>query len=328
MDIKPKYALAETTGYYFNIANKGKIPYDTRSYSQKENFNDIILERPGYPTNMQDLNDYALVSVNGFIHSTELVDGKLYVDRAIEPMLKTSGRNHVGIIDFSDLDKPLEKLYLRDYKITHVENHTLYEKCRITFDKEIEGVILVIAGYIILENDTTFKRVSDKAFEFSLEKFQYIDKIYELSNNYNIFEELGVETSPVDKKLVVYRQLISDEVILRFLTRFNSFLINIEGKTISHNKIFVEMSPIPTHFRTLELPVYPAIGGQGKIIEYKRMKSNNYTYTLFTVDAYYNNLMWSYTPPGVPTLVNAHRTIRNPYTVSALYLLELIIKDA
>lgn len=328
MEIKPRYVLAETTGYYFNIANKGRIPYDEKTYRQKENFEDIVIERPGYPTYMQDLTDYALVTINGYVHPTEYVDGHLYVDRAVEPMLKTAGRNHVGIIDFSELDDPLEKIFLKDVKITEVKGHTLYEKCRITFDKELDGIILIMAGYLILEDDDALKRVSDKAYEFSLEKFQLVDKIYELARNYNIFEELGVDTSDVDKNLYVYEQLVSDEVIRRFLTRFNSFMVNIPGKAITHKKIFVERSPIPTHFRCLEMPVYPAIGGQGKIIEYKRMKTNNYTYTLFTIDAFYNNLMWSYTPPGVPTLVNAHRRIRNTYDVSALYLLELTIKDA
>lgn len=317
--------LAEAAGYKLNIANKGRIPYDPNTITNKSQFKDIEITRPGQVTDMYDLHSRALLTVNGFIHPTSFIDGRLFVDNAMTSLFKT-GHNHVGIMSFFNLDQELEKIHITEDMITQDGDYPLCEKAIITLPKQLDGVILSFAGYTIFENERYLTRVSDRSFVIYPSRFGLMDKIYELNRYYNIFDDLGIEVSTRNDSVVTHESITSNDTIIKLLTRFNTFFIHTRGHLIEPEIKPLEHTAVPNNFRTQGVPKYPMFGGRGKILEYKFKKFNNYKFNVLTVDAYYDNLVNSYTPIFAIDLVSKARLVGDTYRLSSAIFIDIKMK--
>lgn len=153
------YALANTTGYKFNITKIGYNNYDSLAYYNKENFPDVEVLRPGTSTDLTILDSKALLTVNGYVYNTTVIGGRLYIPNATKSMLK-SRENNIGIFSFNSLPGVLTKTPITVEMITPEPPFTLYEKAIITFNTPVNFPIIVICGYIIFENPEIFYRVS------------------------------------------------------------------------------------------------------------------------------------------------------------------------
>ena len=96
------YQLASAANYKFNICKIGFNSYDPTAYYHKENFPDVEVTRPGTDTDLELLHKNFLMTVNGYIYSTEYIGGKLYIPNATMSMIR-SRANAMGLINFTNL---------------------------------------------------------------------------------------------------------------------------------------------------------------------------------------------------------------------------------
>lgn len=316
------YKLASDAGYKMEITKIGEFQYDDLAYYHKENFPDVKITRPGIPTSLETLHTHCLMTVNGYIHLTSYLEDTLYVNKATSSMLK-SRSNHIGILSFSQLTSPLTKISITDDMITSEVNVPLYEKAIITFTEEVNYPILVIAGYMIFEEPEFFYRVSSTSFVLRLDRLNYIQKLYELSRQVNIFNELEIPVSPNNSTVVDAAVTRSDVVIRRFLTRHNSFLVDLPVTSLNVSKTYLERTSVPGNYRFLKQPTSVVIGGYGKIIEYTSRQNNDKTYTIYTRDAYYDNHVLNKMSTEAIGLYNDHREVGSTYRLSPGFFLNL-----
>lgn len=316
------YQLANTVGYKFSICKAGYNTYDQLAFYNKANFPDIELTRPNTTTDLSLLDSKCLLTVNGYVHPTLYRDGKLYLPQATNSMIN-SRENNVGILSFNKLTKPLIRTKITSSMISAELPTSMFEKVILTFDHDIGHPILVISGYMIFEHPEFFYRVSGNSFVLRLDRLNYVEKLYELSNYREIFKELEVPTSTVNLNLVDADMVRSDEVITKFLTGFNSFLVEVPVDTLITRKVYLEHSSIPGNFRTEIKPILPVMTGYGKLSEYTKYRSNDTKYTVYTADSHYNNYLFSKLPPDQIKLYNANREVGNIYRLCEAFFLEI-----
>ena len=316
------YQLANTAGYKFHIKKMGFNNYDELAYYHKENFPDVELTRPGTETDLSLLNNKCLLSVNGYLYPTVYQDSKLYIPNATKSMIK-SRANNIGILSFNNLSSNITKLPINIAMITPEAPFTLFEKAIITFEEDIQSPILSICGYMVFENPEFFYRVSNRSFALRLDRLNYVEKLYELERYRDIFKELEIPTSVNNPTLIDASVARSDAIIIKFLTSFNSFLVNIPINNLHIEKVYLEHSNVPGNFRTEIEPNMPLMVGYGKLSEYIKKKTTDTKYTVYMNDAYYNQHLISNHSFTDITLYNDHRVIGNTYRLSQAYFLNM-----
>lgn len=317
-----RYQLANTAGYKFNIVKIGHNEYDPLAYYHKENFPDVEITRPNIDTDLSLLDTKCLLTVNGYIYPTIYQNNRLFIPNATKTMIK-SRSNNIGILSFNNLSLNLIKRPITIDMVTPEAPYSLYEKAIITFNSEIGNAILVIAGYPIFENPECFYRVSGNSFALKLDKLQYIEKLYELYRYRNIFEELNLEVSPNNPSMISIDMARSDSIILKLLTLFNTFLVEIPSATLATKKIYLEHSNVPGNFRTEKEPTSPIVVGYGKFCEYIKKKTNDYKYTVYMNDGYYNQHLISNMNYNNVSVCNDHRVVGSTYRLSNAFFLDI-----
>lgn len=322
MQLTFNYQLANTAGYKFNIVKIGAHVYDQLAYYHKENFPDVELTRPGLDTDLSLLHNKALLTVNGYVYPTVYQDDHLYIPNATLSMLK-SRANSIGILSFNKLKSNLTKHKITVDMVTSEAPTPMFEKAIITFDTDIGHPILVMCGYMVFEDPEVFYRVSSNSFALRLDRLNYIEKLYELARQRDIFKELEIPTSANNDSMIDAAVARSDETIAKFLSAFNSFLVEVPVDSISTRKIFLEHSSVPGNFRTELEPVLPIMVGYGKIAEYVKKKNNDQKHTVYINDAYYNQHLFSSLPYTDINVYNDHRTPGSTYRLSQAFFLEI-----
>jgi hypothetical protein len=322
MDVNFTYQLANTAGYNFSITKLGEHVYDQLAYYHKENFPDVEVSRPGSGTDLSLLHYKALMTVNGYIYPTVYQDRKLYIPNATKSMLK-SRANNIGILSFNKLNANLVKHSITPEMVTDEAPTSMFEKVILTFDKDIGHPILVICGYMVFEDPEVFYRVSSNSFALRLDRLNYIEKLYELARQRDIFKELDIPVSPNNSSMIDAGVARSNETIKKFLSTFNSFLVELPVDGITTKKIFLEHSSVPGNFRTELEPMYPIIVGYGKIAEYFKKTTNDRKHTVYINDAYYNQHLFSSMSHQDIKVYNDHRRPGSTYRLSQAFFLQI-----
>lgn len=315
------YVLANQAGYKFKITDMTNNVYDPSAYWTKENFPDIEVTRPNTTTDLSKLDTRCLVSVNGFYYPTIYTNGQLFVPNATKSMLKSKA-NHIGILSFNSMGLDLDKIPLTQDMFTGDPNFSLYEKVIITFNKDLQYPALIINGYMIFEDPEFFYPVASNAYVLRLDRLNYIEKLYELNRYRDIFTELGIPVSPNDPSVIDGDVARSDAMIMKFLSTFNCFLVNFPYPLVTE-KIYLEHSNIPSFFRTEIEPTHLLVGGYGKTLEYYKKQTLNTKYNVSTLDAYYNQFLFSSKPYNEIALYNDHRVVGSTYRLAQAYFMKL-----
>lgn len=320
--VRFNYKLANTAGYRLDIAKIGFNPIDPLAYYHKDNFPDVEISRPGVPTDLSLLHTKCLMTVNGYIHRTQMEGGRLFIPKATQCMLK-SRANHVGIFSFNLLADPLTLTSITSDMVSTEANTSMYEKAIITFDHDVGSAILVIAGYMIFEHPEFFYRVSGNSFVLRLDRLNYIEKLYELNRQRHIFADLEIPVSPNNSSVIDADVARGDAAITKFLTTYNSFLVEVPVDSLATRKVYLEHSTVPGNFRTELEPDMPIVIGYGKLGEYQCLKNNDTKHTVYMNDAYYNNFLFSKIPTEDIRIYNDHREVGNTYGLSPAFFLEV-----
>jgi len=316
------YQLLNTIGYKFNITKIGKNVYDNLAYYHKENFPDVELTRPSIDTDLSLLHNKTLVTVNGYVYPTVYEEERLFIPNATKSMLK-SRSNNIGILNFSKLTNNIIKHKITPEMITTEQHIPMFEKAIITFNRDIRYPILIVCGYLIFENPEVFYRVSSKSFVLRLDRINYIEKLYELQRYRDIFKELEIPVSVNNPSLIDGTVARSENTIKKFLSTFNSFLVELPVTNLKTRRIYLEHSNVPGNFRTEIEPIHPIIAGYGKIAEYFKRKNNDNKYTVYINDAYYNQHLFSKLPYNQIRVYNDHREVGSTYRLSEAFFLDI-----
>lgn len=318
-----KYRCANTSGYKFDLTDLDNTAYDKLAYYNKEDLPDVEITRPSTTTDLSVIDSRCLVTVNGYVYPTNYSGGRLFVPKATKCMLK-SRINTIGITAFLDLKRPIERLPIETSMITGEEGTPLYNKAIITFGREVGNVILVMCGYLIFEDTEFFYRVSNNSFVLRLDRLNYIERLYEVEHQRDIFKELAIPVSPNNSSMIDAEIATSDEVVAKFLTLFNSYLLEIPCSELSVAKRYMDYSSIPGSFRTSLTPDMPVFLGYGKIGEYIHVSRCEDKHTLYFSDTHYNNYIYlGGSSSEIKKVANDHRKVGDTYRISSAFFLDI-----
>ena len=329
------YKLMNNLGYKFSICQLGKNVYDDLAYYNKDNFPDIEITRPNIATDLTAIHNKALVTVNGYIYPTTYYNDKLYVANATKSMLK-SRSNHIGLLSFLDLSNNINKLPIQPSMITTDPPFTLYQKAIITFNRDIGNFILSVCGYPIFENSEFLYRVSSNAIAIRLDRLNMLSKIYELSRYRDIITELEIPSSINNPSQISLENVYSEDTVVKFLSTFNSFLIEVPCDTLTTSPIYLERSHLPGIFTTQINKSYPIIVGNGKFSEhYVKRAVYNFdlseaerpSYKVHMNDAYYNNYAISSTSFSYTSMFNSSTLATDNYRLNRAFFLDIQMEN-
>lgn len=317
------YSLANLANYKLDIAKIGTFIYDELAYVYKEDFPDVEVKRENAVTDLNLLHSHCLMSVNGYIHATEFIDNRLYIRDATRGMLKAKA-NKVGILNFTGLaPKGLTKHSISASMLGYEDALLPTDRVLINLPVPVVQPVLILAGYMIPYNTDYFYRISDSCFVLSLNKIQYVEKLYELNRYRDIFKALDIPVSPTNPSMVANNDIHARSAVTKLLTLSNSFMVDVGVDTLHTKPIYLEKSTMPGNFRTEMKPMMPMVVGYGKLGEYSVVADNSKKFTVNVQDAYYNNHLFSAMPSNRLKVLNDHRRVGETYRLSHAYFLEI-----
>lgn len=316
------YALANSANYKFDICKMGEHNYDPLAFYYKQDFPDVRMTRPSYETDFDLINRLCLVTVNGFIHRTVLSNGEFYIQNGSKSMLR-SRTNSVGILSLAALSTNITRQDILPSMVFEDVGFPPSERVIITLPTAVETPMLVMAGYLILENPEHFFRISDTSFVLRLDRLMYMEKLYELSAQRDIFADLEVPVSAHNPTMVDGATIRSIGVIRKFLSLENSFIVDLHTEAVSARKIYMQHTNTLGSFRSSVKPTLPLFVGYGKLCEYKRVHDAVNRYTISTQDAYYSNHVFSQSVQKTLDVYNDHRIPGDTVRLASAFMLDI-----
>lgn len=314
-----KYANAFRSGYKIETTVAGmQVP---EGYPSSE-LKDLKITRPLYSTDMQLLEDYCLLSVNGYYHWNETASGVAYAFDGGTTMRK-SKLNHMGIYSFLDVGK-LTKIKLDPARIVPVTAGTqLRDKINFTVDESLEGksYILVMGGYMVFPQEGVFWRSGQSGFTLDINRVFYKERLLE-SSQYIDLSPMGLTRTTIGDNVYSIDELTSDERIRKYLTLSQSFLVLVDTPNLVANKLHIRHSALPGMFTAYQDPVYPLVVGFGKNAEYWKTKEGN-AWSVNVQDSYMRNYVVSEQATHNGQLFTDHLASPNLYFHGRGFLLEL-----
>lgn len=208
--------------------------------------------------------DSCLVNVCGFYHMIDSSDTAIYVVDGMKTA-RRANRNELGILNFESIGK-INRIPITDAMIYKQKEHQqLKHNCYIDTDTDLstKSVMLVMGGYLHILDKKTFFRVSETAFGIDFSNLPLLDRYYE-SREILDLSSLGLETTDTNLSQISVSELYSDEVLRRYLTLSQSFLVTIDNPEIFFNKQYLRPSPFPGVYSAGTPPIYPMVVGAGR----------------------------------------------------------------
>lgn len=284
--------------------------------------NDLEITRPKYLTSMQLIHDYCLVSVNGFYHMTDSDGKKAYVIDGGKSMRKAKN-NHIGMLSFMDIGK-LEKIKLDPTRIIPTEtNGSLQDKLTFSVDQVLDNksYILILGGYMVLPQDDVFYRTGDNSFNLNIKLLPYLERLFE-SSLYIDQTSLGLTTQAINAHGYNIDEVYSDDVIKKYMTMSQSFLVLVDIPRLVSNKINIRHSSSPGMFTSYQDPVYPLMVNYGRTAEYWKIQEDG-VWSVSVQDSFLRNFVASWQPTSSLVNVTDQMLASKPYYHGRGFLLEL-----
>ena len=277
-EVKPsKYMDAVMAGYKIETTAPGHAPNSIASKFLKT---ELTVKREGVLP--RDLHDYTLITVNGFLHQTDYDVNYCYVLDGGHSLLK-SNRANVGINSFERIGK-VHKHQIVISDVSKVNPDTLLsEQVLVKIPEEFAGmqIMFSIGGYLVLPEENVTARIADDLWVINLTSLDIPGRYFE-SRNYLNYDSLNLTTYPKDEEKINLEELLSDPVMLSYLTLKQSFIIAVEADNLSTKKHFVRHSTIAGQYITYSNPTAPLFLGRGRQADY--WKTQDESQFLISVD--------------------------------------------
>jgi len=283
---------------------------------------DIALYRPNFNTDMKLLHEDCLISINGYYHFTATDNKYTYVFDAAKTMRK-SNNSHIGLLSFSNIGKLLKIPLTAENIYPAFENGSLSEKIYFTVDADLDNksYILVLGGYLIFPNENVFYRIGDKSFSLNLNNISYIERVYE-SSQYMDLSKLELTEHAINSTMINTEELWSDDVIKRYMTLSQSYLVIVDIPMMLTNKIFIRSSNMPGMFTSYQEPKYPLMVNYGKVAEYWKTYEDDH-WAISVQDSFIRNYILTSNPEYTLVNVTSNLNSDSPYRHSKGFFLEI-----
>jgi hypothetical protein len=220
-------------------------------------------------TNMRTFYKNCLVSINGFYHITDTDGNYAYVLDAGKSSVK-SRQNQVGILNFMDIGE-LEIIPItEDMIFNQGDGSTLQQRAYVKlpnqYSTEGKVPILVMGGYLNFVGNS-FWQSGDNTFSLDFHAMRLLSRFYE-SLPYIDFDYLGLSGTTHNIDQVSLQQFFSDEVLTKYMTSTQSFVVLVNTSQLFTNKIRLRGAKLPGMFVSESTPRYPLIMGYGRVGEY------------------------------------------------------------
>jgi len=190
-------------------------------------------------TDFEHFYKHILVSINGYIHATDYDVNGAYVRDCVKS-LDIAQVNHVGLISFENLGELHFEPITEDKLFKLSDNRPMKDGFGIKIDSECEDctVLLVIGGYLHTYQDGLFIRTGVNLLNVDFSSFNFLDRYLD-SRRFLDLTQLGLSQSPINPYFVSKEELYSDEVITKYLTMSQSFIVLLKAKDVIKEKVFV-----------------------------------------------------------------------------------------
>ena len=302
----PNYSLAQVLyanlfrlRYKVNKAIMGmNVPNNYSGYLP-----DLKITKELYTFNVSKLDTHALVSINGFIHNTASSTSDssyVYIEEGAKSADKCRA-NGIGMLSFADI-APIRKLRIKPENISsNSASGNLYDQLTFSVDLpndmttlDNKSFILVLGGYMIFIKENIFFKQGDLSFSLNLKTIRYVDRILE-SDQFLDLSKLGLTKYPQYNDAYNTAELIGNDVIKKYFTLSQSFLVVIDTPVLYTDTITIKDCDIPGNFRTYTEPRYPLFVGHGRIAEYWHTRQVGY-WEVTVTDPYLRNFILTQGP--------------------------------
>lgn len=314
-----KYSDAIRSNYKIELCKIGTVYPENYPELEKP---DLKMTRSVVTTIMQQVHDYCLVSVNGYYHMTDADAQAAYVNQGAVTM-RRSRNNHLGILSFQSIGK-LEKIKL-DPNAIHpsVEGGSLKDKLTFTVPNDLQNksYILILGGYMVFPQENVFWLSDDQSFTLNLAQLPYIERILE-SNKYLDLSSLNLSIPSNNHQAYNVDEVLSDEVIRKYMTLSQSYLVTVDIPHLLTNKVHLRHSVTPGMFTAYQEPVYPLIVTYGKVGEYWKTQEDQF-WSVTLQDSYLRNYIVSQQPVKPHIEVTDNLSPVRPFYHGRGFLLEI-----
>lgn len=287
-----------------------------------------------YPAVNYDLfYERCMVSVNGLYHmiDTNGQDGVVVYDAMTS--LRKCRQNQMGILSFYDvceityvpiLPDMIHKRMTQDMidGLKPQEPYSSSGYIKINQDLTGKTVFLVLGGYLNASDSDLVTRVSDNEFKIDFENYPLLDRFFE-SNQYIDLSSLGLSTDIRNKSQISIDELLSDEVLLAYMTLSQSFFVILDAPEVFVNKHYIKKTGMPGMFIAYNRPIYPIVTGMGRHPEYwHTFEDGQWSLTIYDNTAHQRVYNTTIDPK---TLMSAARsnTPTDPEILSGAYFMEI-----
>ena len=291
-----KYADAYWAGYKLN---RGKSLQSPTTIPPVDDADVLIMRKEGVDARVFYKN--CLVSVNGLIHRVDADGQYVYVIDAAKSNYH-SRRNEVGIINFREVGE-LEfqsitpDMLFRAHPDQPFANQVFIKAPTSSFGKT---AALVMGGYLFILDNLTFFRTADDVFCLDIQSIPLLDRFFE-SRKLIDLSCLGLEYNGANDAQISREQLYSDEVITKWLTMSQSFLVYIDSPNITVERGQLAPTRIARQYLAYEEPKLPMLGGFG-LIEPYWVQEDDGVFSVTVGDNIRPHHLFHKTPPGSATL--------------------------
>lgn len=287
-----------------------------------EDRKDLKITRPNYTTDLKLLHSHCLISVNGYFHMTDADEKAAYVKEG-RLSRDRSNNNHVGITSFLDIGELTKIPITEDMIFSQAVDSRLYEKTYINLNQDINNkvVLMVVGGYLYLPQENVFWRVGERSFAINWSAIPLIDRYYE-SNKYLDLSSLELPKNTFNDDMINVNDLLSDEVLKRYLTLSQSFFVIVDTDNLFSEKLFIRNNGMPGMFTSYKDPTLPLIVGYGKLAEYWKTFEDQ-VYSVTVEDSFMRNFVFDEKPMKQLNIINSNALPYNTFKHSQGFLLML-----
>jgi hypothetical protein len=245
----------------------------------------LLLTKP--EADYEFIQKHVLVNVNGFYHQTDYSTDGVFVTDGMKSCLH-GRRNEIGMLSFSALGT-LSFIPITDEMIyTHRPQQKLRNNCYVDtgVDLSEKTVMLVLGGYLHMLDQRAFYRISQTAFGIDFGQIPLIDRYFESYKVLNL-DSLEMEHSDTNDSQISVSNLLSDEVLRKYLQLSQTFFVVLDNVEIFTDAIEIKPSPFPGTYTSSIQPIYPLMVGHGRHeVFWPRKEHDRYSINIHTTTAW------------------------------------------
>lgn len=226
-------------------------------------------------TSSGDIEDYALIVVNGLLHLHSAFKDGVRV-RGMMKSMWNAGDNNIGVISFAKIGRlqliPITKDIIdRQSGDIDLRNEAFVNT---GIDLNRKSVMASIGGYLVYGDAIRTVNADNGIVKIDLSRFDLPRRIF---NSRNIIDlsSLNLTTSQLDPRIISPEELRSDEVILEYLTLSQSFLIVVDTDAIVTEKRKVPFSGVFGTYEYKGNPKEVLMDSKGQISHYWPVELEN-----------------------------------------------------